>query len=114
MKDNFGGYRYDPSGALKEKYGDTRNTEIVPDAGEFDPEDFYADEEMVITISKMGYIKRTPLYEFRTQNRGGVGAKGSTTRDEDVIVSMFSASMHNTILFFISLLLSPIKRSRQY
>jgi DNA gyrase subunit A len=55
---------------------------------------------MVITISKMGYVKRTPLYEFRTQNRGGVGAKGSTTREEDVIVSMFSASMHNTILFF--------------
>ncbi|MDF1572374.1 MAG: DNA gyrase subunit A [Bacteroidales bacterium] len=85
---------------IKEKYGDARKTEIVPDEGEFNPEDFYADEEMVITISKLGYIKRTPLYEFRTQNRGGVGAKGSTTRDEDVIVSMFSASMHNTILFF--------------
>ncbi len=85
---------------VKEKYGDERRTELVPDEGEFNPEDFYADEEMVITISKLGYIKRTPLYEFRTQNRGGVGAKGSTTRDEDVIVSMFSASMHNTILFF--------------
>jgi len=85
---------------IQEKYGDGRKTEIVPDEGEFNPEDFYADEEMVITISKLGYIKRTPLYEFRTQNRGGVGAKGSTTRDEDVIVSMFSASMHNTILFF--------------
>ncbi len=85
---------------IKEKYADNRRTEIVPDVGEFNPEDFYADEEMVITISKLGYIKRTPLYEFRTQNRGGVGAKGSTTRDEDVIVSMFSASMHNTILFF--------------
>lgn len=85
---------------IKEKYGDERKTEIVPDEGEFNPEDFYADEEMVITISKMGYVKRTPLYEFRTQNRGGVGAKGSTTREEDVIVSMFSASMHNTILFF--------------
>ena len=85
---------------IKEKYGDGRRTDIVPDEGEFNPEDFYADEEMVITISKLGYIKRTPLYEFRTQNRGGVGAKGSTTRDEDVIVSMFSASMHNTILFF--------------
>jgi DNA gyrase subunit A len=85
---------------VKQKYGDKRNTEIVPDEGEFNPEDFYADEEMVITISKMGYVKRTPLYEFRTQNRGGVGAKGSTTREEDVIVSMFSASMHNTILFF--------------
>ncbi|MEX0981813.1 MAG: DNA gyrase subunit A [Bacteroidales bacterium] len=85
---------------VKEKYTDGRRTEIVPDEGEFNPEDFYADEEMVITISKLGYIKRTPLYEFRTQNRGGVGAKGSTTRTEDVIVSMFSASMHNTILFF--------------
>ena len=85
---------------IREKYGDERKTEIVPDEGEFNPEDFYADEEMVITISKMGYVKRTPLYEFRTQNRGGVGAKGSTTREEDVIVSMFSASMHNTILFF--------------
>lgn len=85
---------------IKEKYGDVRKTEMVPDEGEFNPEDFYADEEMVITISKLGYIKRTPLYEFRTQNRGGIGAKGSTTRDEDVIVSMFSASMHNTILFF--------------
>jgi DNA gyrase subunit A len=85
---------------IKEKYADERKTEVVPDEGEFNPEDFYADEEMVITISKLGYIKRTPLYEFRTQNRGGVGAKGSTTRDEDVIVSMFSASMHNTILFF--------------
>jgi len=85
---------------VKEKYGDERRTEIVPDEGEFDPEDFYADEEMVITISKMGYIKRTPLHEFRTQNRGGVGAKGSTTRDEDFMVNMFVATMHNTILFF--------------
>ncbi|MEX0988402.1 MAG: DNA gyrase subunit A [Bacteroidales bacterium] len=85
---------------IKEKYGDERRTEIVPDEGEFNPEDFYADEEMVITISKLGYIKRTPLYEFKTQHRGGIGAKGSTTRDEDVIVSLFSASMHNTILFF--------------
>ncbi|HKK63226.1 MAG TPA: DNA gyrase C-terminal beta-propeller domain-containing protein, partial [Bacteroidales bacterium] len=85
---------------IKEKYGDERRTEVVPDAGEFNPEDFYADEEMVITISKLGYIKRTPLIDFRIQNRGGFGAKGSTTRDEDVIVSMFSASMHNTILFF--------------
>ncbi len=85
---------------VQEKYGEGRRSEIRPDEGEFDPEDFYADEEMVITISKLGYIKRTPLSEFRTQNRGGVGAKGSTTRDEDVIVSMISASMHNTILFF--------------
>jgi DNA gyrase subunit A len=85
---------------IKEKYGDERRTEIIPDEGEFNPEDFYEDEDMVITISRLGYIKRTPLYEFRTQNRGGIGAKGSTTRDEDVIVSMFSATMHNTILFF--------------
>jgi DNA gyrase subunit A len=85
---------------VKEKYGDERRTEMVPDAGEFDPEDFYADEDMVITISKMGYIKRTPLNEFRTQIRGGIGAKGSITRDEDFMVNMFVASMHNTILFF--------------
>ena len=85
---------------IKEKFGDARRTEIVPDEGEFDPEDFYADEDMVITISNLGYIKRTPLNEFRTQNRGGVGAKGSTTRDEDFMVNMFVASMHNTILFF--------------
>ncbi len=85
---------------VKEKYGDARRTEIVPDESEFDPEDFYADDDMVITISKMGYIKRTPLHEFRTQNRGGVGAKGSTTRDEDFMVNMFVATMHNTILFF--------------
>jgi DNA gyrase subunit A len=85
---------------VKEKYGDKRRTEMVPDEGEFDPEDFYADEDMVITISKLGYIKRTPLHEFRTQHRGGVGAKGSTTRDEDFMVNMFVATMHNTILFF--------------
>jgi len=85
---------------VKEKYGDDRRTALVPDEGEFDPEDFYADDDMVITISKLGYIKRTPLHEFRTQNRGGVGAKGSTTRDEDFMVNMFVATMHNTILFF--------------
>jgi DNA gyrase subunit A len=85
---------------VKEKYGDQRRTEMVPDEGEFDPEDFYADEDMVITISKLGYIKRTPLHEFRTQNRGGVGSKGSTTREEDFMVNMFVATMHNTILFF--------------
>ncbi len=85
---------------VKEKYGDKRRTEMVPDAGEFDPEDFYADEDMVITISKLGYIKRTPLNDFRTQNRGGVGAKGSITREEDFMVNMFVATMHNTILFF--------------
>jgi DNA gyrase subunit A len=85
---------------VKEKFGDERRTEIVPDEGEFDPEDFYADDDMVITISNLGYIKRTPLHEFRTQNRGGVGAKGGTTRDEDFMVNMFVATMHNTILFF--------------
>jgi DNA gyrase subunit A len=85
---------------VRDKFGDERRTEIVPDEGEFDPEDFYADDDMVITISKLGYIKRTPLHEFRTQNRGGVGAKGSTTRNEDFMVNMFVASMHNTILFF--------------
>ncbi len=88
---------------VKEKFGDPRRTEIVPDEGEFDPEDFYADEDMVITISHLGYIKRTPLHEFRTQNRGGVGSKGSTTREEDFMVNMFVASMHNTILFFTEL-----------
>jgi DNA gyrase subunit A len=85
---------------VKEKFGDERRTEMVPDEGEFDPEDFYADDDMVITISNLGYIKRTPLHEFRTQNRGGVGAKGGTTRDEDFMVNMFVATMHNTILFF--------------
>lgn len=85
---------------VKEKFGDERRTEMVPDEGEFDPEDFYADDDMVITISNLGYIKRTPLHEFRTQNRGGVGAKGGTTRDEDFMVNMFVATMHNTILYF--------------
>ena len=85
---------------IKEKYGDERRTEIVPNAEEFNPEDFYADEEMVITISHMGYIKRTPLAEFRVQHRGGVGAKGSTTREEDFIEHLYIASMHNTMLFF--------------
>ncbi|MDF1574156.1 MAG: DNA gyrase subunit A [Bacteroidales bacterium] len=85
---------------VKEKFGDERRTALVPDEGEFDPEDFYSDDDMVITISKLGYIKRTPLHEFRTQNRGGVGAKGGATRDEDFMVNMFVATMHNTILFF--------------
>lgn len=85
---------------MKDKYGDERKTDIVPDAEEFNPEDFYADEEVVITISRMGYIKRTPLYEYRAQSRGGVGAKGSTTRDEDFIEHMYIATMHNTMLFF--------------
>ena len=85
---------------VKEAYGDERRTEIVPDEGEFNPEDFYADEDMVVTMSHLGYIKRTPVTEFRTQHRGGVGAKGSTTRDEDFLEYMFIASMHNTMLFF--------------
>lgn len=85
---------------IRDKYGDARRTEIVPNAEEFNPEDFYADEEMVITISHMGYIKRTPLTEFRRQNRGGVGSKGSTTRDEDFIEHLYIATMHNTMLFF--------------
>ena len=85
---------------IKAKYGDQRRTEIVPNAEEFNPEDFYADEEMVITISHMGYIKRTPLTEFKTQGRGGVGSKGGTTRDEDFLEHMFIATMHNTLLLF--------------
>ena len=85
---------------IKEKYGDERRTEIVPNAEEFNPEDFYADEDMIITISHLGYIKRTPLTEFRTQTRGGVGAKGSVTRDEDFVEYMYTATMHNTMLFF--------------
>jgi DNA gyrase subunit A len=87
---------------VKEKYGDKRRTEIIPNAEEFNPEDFYADDEMVITISHMGYIKRTPLTEFRRQNRGGTGAKGGTTRDEDFIEHLYIATMHNTMLFFTS------------
>jgi len=85
---------------IKQKYNDPRRTEIVYSSEEFNPEDFYADEEMIITISHLGYIKRTPLSEFRTQNRGGVGSKGSTTRDEDFIEHIYPASMHNTMLFF--------------
>ena len=85
---------------IKEKYGDERRTEIVLSAEEFNPEDFYADDEMVITISHMGYIKRTPLTEYRTQNRGGVGVKGSATRDEDFIEHIYVTTMHNTMLFF--------------
>ncbi|NOY36715.1 MAG: DNA gyrase subunit A [Chlorobi bacterium] len=85
---------------IREKYQDDRRTEIVPDASEFNPEDFYADDDMVITISHLGYIKRTPLSEFRRQNRGGIGSKGSTTREEDFIEHLYVATMHNTILFF--------------
>ena len=88
---------------IKQKYGDARRTEIVPNAEEFNPEDFYADEEMVITISHMGYIKRTPLTDFRRQNRGGTGARGGSTRDEDFIEYLYIATMHNTMLFFTSM-----------
>jgi DNA gyrase subunit A len=85
---------------VKAKYGDERKTDIVYASEEFNPEDFYADEEMVITISHMGYIKRTPLAEFKTQHRGGVGSKGSITREEDFLEHMIMATMHNTMLFF--------------
>jgi DNA gyrase subunit A len=85
---------------VKEKYGDERRTEIVPDMEEFNPEDFYSDDDMIITISHLGYIKRTPLSEFKTQQRGGVGSKGSETREEDFLEHMIHATMHNTLLFF--------------
>lgn len=85
---------------IKNKFGDGRRSEIVYSSEEFNPEDFYADDEMIITISHLGYIKRTPLTEFKAQNRGGVGAKGSNTRDEDFIEYIYPASMHNTMLFF--------------
>lgn len=85
---------------IKEKYGDERKTEIIYSSEEFNAEDFYDDDEMIITISHMGYIKRTPLSEFRAQNRGGVGAKGSNTREEDFIEYIYPASMHNYMLFF--------------
>jgi len=85
---------------VKAKYGDARRTQIVYSSEEFNPEDFYADDEMIITISHLGYIKRTALSEFRAQNRGGVGSKGSDSRDEDFIEYIYPASMHNTMLFF--------------
>jgi len=85
---------------LKSKYGDDRRSEIVPNAEEFNPEDFYADDDVVITISHLGYIKRTDLTEFKTQNRGGVGMKASATRDEDFIDHLYIANMHSTMLFF--------------
>jgi DNA gyrase subunit A len=85
---------------VKAKYGDARRTQIVYASEEFNPEDFYADDEMIITISHLGYIKRTPLSEFRAQNRGGVGSKGSDSRDEDFIEYIYPASMHNYMLFF--------------
>ena len=85
---------------MKEKYGDERRTEIALSAEEFNPEDFYADEDVVITISHLGYIKRTSLTEYKTQNRGGVGMKGSATRDEDFIEHIYVANMHSTMLLF--------------
>ena len=86
--------------ALKAKFGDRRRSEIIPSADEFNPEDFYPNEDVVITISHLGYIKRTPLTEYRLQNRAGVGSKGSTTRDEDFIEHIYVANMHSTMLFF--------------
>ena len=85
---------------LKDKYGDERRTEIVASAEDFNPEDFYPDEDVVITISHMGYIKRTSLTEYRTQNRGGIGSKGSTTREEDFIEHIYVANMHSTLMLF--------------
>lgn len=85
---------------VKEKYGDKRRSEIVYASEDFNPEDFYSDDEMIITISHLGYIKRTPLVEFRSQNRGGVGSKGSETRDADFVEYIYPASMHSTMLFF--------------
>ena len=85
---------------VRAKYGDERRSEIVYSSEEFNPEDFYADDQMIITISHMGYIKRTPLTEFRAQNRGGVGSKGTETRDEDFIEHIYPATMHNTMMFF--------------
>ncbi len=85
---------------VKAKYGDERRTQIMFTAEEFNPEDFYSDDEMVLTVSHLGYIKRTPLAEFKSQNRGGVGSKGSAARDADFIEYIYSASMHNTLLFF--------------
>ena len=85
---------------IKEQYGDARRTEILPSAEEFNAEDFYADDEVVITMSHMGYIKRVPLAEFKAQGRGGIGVKASSTRDNDFIEKIYPATMHNTMLFF--------------
>ena len=85
---------------VKQKYGDERRSEIVYSSEEFNPEDFYADDPMIITISHLGYIKRTPLSEFHAQNRGGVGSKGSDTRDQDFVEHIYPATMHNTMMFF--------------
>ncbi|MBN1158384.1 MAG: DNA gyrase subunit A [Bacteroidales bacterium] len=85
---------------MSERHGDNRRTTLVPEEGEFNPEDFYADDDMIITISRLGYIKRTPLTDFRTQARGGVGSRGSETREEDYLEHLYYATMHNTMLFF--------------
>ena len=85
---------------VKAKFGDERRSEIVYSSEEFNPEDFYADDQMVITISHLGYIKRTPLAEFHSQNRGGVGSKGTETRDADFVENIYPATMHNTMMFF--------------
>jgi DNA gyrase subunit A len=90
----------DELNSMIEQYGDERLTSIIPDEGEFNPEDFYSDDDMIITVSHLGYIKRTPLSEFKTQARGGKGSKGSETRDEDYLEHMYHATMHNTMLFF--------------
>jgi DNA gyrase subunit A len=90
----------DELNSMIEQYGDERLTTIIPDEGEFNPEDFYSDDDMIITVSHLGYIKRTPLSEFKTQARGGKGSKGSETRDEDYLEHMYHATMHNTMLFF--------------
>lgn len=104
--------------AVKAQYGDDRRTDIVYASEEFNPEDFYADEEMVITISHMGYIKRTPLSEYKVQNRGGVGSKGSATRDEDFLEHMIMATMHNTHAFLYRkgkmFLAESIRNTRRY
>lgn len=85
---------------IKNKYGDSRRSEIIYASEDFNPEDFYADDQMIITISHLGYIKRTPLVDFRSQNRGGVGSRGSETRDEDFVEYIYPATMHNTMMFF--------------
>ncbi|NLZ73968.1 MAG: DNA gyrase subunit A, partial [Bacteroidales bacterium] len=86
--------------AIRDKYGDERRSEIIYSSEEFNPEDFYSDDEMIITISHMGYIKRTPLVDFHSQNRGGVGSRGSDIRDEDFVEHIYPATMHNTMMFF--------------
>ncbi|MFA5470404.1 MAG: DNA gyrase subunit A, partial [Bacteroidales bacterium] len=85
---------------IKNKYGDSRRSEVIYASEDFNPEDFYSDDQMIITISHLGYIKRTPLIDFRSQNRGGVGSRGSETRDEDFVEYIYPATMHNTMMFF--------------